>query len=72
MNKWMEMLLSRKFWLTIVGTVGIAWMPYLEGVLSLKEALIMTGTALVNYIWQLGKTDTAKIGAGATIAAGGK
>ena len=64
MNKWAEMFASRKFWLTVLGTVSVMWVPYLNGALSIKEALAGTLAALINYVFQLGRTDAAAIGSG--------
>ena len=60
MAKILEMFTSRKFWLTITGMVA-AFAPYLEGMIDFKTAFIAAGMLLVNYIFQLGKTDAAKI-----------
>lgn len=64
MAKILEMLTSRKFWLTVLGTVSVMWVPYLQGVLTLREACAGTLLAVLNYVFQLGKEDAAKIAAG--------
>lgn len=64
MAKILEMLTSRKFWLTVLGTISVMWVPYLNGALGLKEALAGTLLAILNYVFQLGKEDAAKIAAG--------
>lgn len=63
MPKILEMITSRKFWLTLIGMAG-SFGTYLEGAIDLKTAALAAVALLLNYIFQLGREDSAKIAAG--------